>query len=546
MPTRNVTIEIGGQTFNSVGGMGVVGDFKVSAIRVDFFQSRTPVNTISFTLLKRAPAVASFLYTAGLPIIGSEITANVVRPGGNFIFKGVVTNASETSTHANISASQAIVKLKDDSRYNNSSVLLNNIVDVTTQVNIADPAFTPPQGLANYYFRIDNEFIQTTRVTNTMYTITGRAQFGTLMANHSSEAQVEFVTPLTGNPSDIIKNIIESVGLTVDGPSFDRVKNNIRNVTFNLYAYGQSNLINFVDRELLTPLGLRMYQRNDSNISLVELYSLSRALAPASFDDTTVKLGQTKFEIDSQKVYNALSFHYDFDHGANRFRQIHRVQDNDSIARFGNRELNFEIRGLTDTDPATTRYIGAIGASAIKILKDPLVKARIVTNNSILNINDVSEVNLSDYDVPREPALVLSKGYRYSSDTFYYFVRLPFPIGAIFVVSPTIIRTDPPIGNTIVGGPTADVLPIGIKMRIRARMPTGCLRTQGYTYPYKNNIRYTLVSRSGTTLTFDHPLDMDEGDFLELADYDELRPSDRQTRGRQNYLFVGRGFISGG
>ena len=204
--------------FDLQGASNIISNVKSSNIRVDFYQSRTPINSVRITFTKLDNIIKNFLYSDSFFGINRPVTltTNVNEPNER-IFKGVIKRVTENYTNIIVEAVQNISNLKGNAVFGNSAQLANNITNSSTIINLKNIA--RPITQTELLLKVGAEVFSVQRVDENTFTILLRARLGTLAIDHATNEEVFVVDSYSGHPIDVLENILADFNLETNATS---------------------------------------------------------------------------------------------------------------------------------------------------------------------------------------------------------------------------------------------------------------------------------------------------------------------------------------
>ena len=173
-----------------------------------------------------------------------------------------------------------------------------------------------------------------------------RSRLGSGAGVFEAGDSVEFIFKAEGHPIDIMTNLILQandypVGLgldhnSIDLVSFANVKGEVNDWTMQLYIYDIDDLLKFFETEILQAINCRFIITNENRIGLVRL-GIDQSVADGMISDQDiVKYSQTSVKMSD--IVNRIKIRFDYSEGANEYRTLLELTDDQSIQSFGERK----------------------------------------------------------------------------------------------------------------------------------------------------------------------------------------------------------------
>lgn len=345
----------------------------INPTRVDPAKANTTINTYAFTLVDINSTVTSLFngitkffqgelveIYVGRSSVGMDFSEylklpdtfikNVSKDGNAYKF-----NSTEAKDRLNKPAFNTMIKLEVD------------IVGGTTDIDASgtiDTSIFPPSGL----LKINDEFISYDSIdtVNNRFIDCIRGEYISVPAAHKGGDTIYLVTRVLENPIDILLQCLISEGgggtydVLNDGAGIDENIINvakfeeIRDVFFDgqvyeLFLYNISNILTYLENEILYPNELRIISDNTSKISLA---ILNRGLFnddynPFSNDNI---LKPPSYEVGDKDIINVINVEYDYDEPNKLYKKLITLEDANSIADFGKKEASVvKLKGVKET-----------------------------------------------------------------------------------------------------------------------------------------------------------------------------------------------------
>jgi len=245
--------------------------------------------------------------------------------------------------------------------FQKSTKLFGDITSGTTTITLQNADLFPNNGL----IKINDEFISYTGKSGNNLTGCVRAANGSVATDHSLADDVFLAFIVQGNPITLLLQILISAGgggiydalqdgsgiseSLIDIAEFESVRDSFFGSTvFRLALYDIQNLREFIENELLYPLGLRLRSNNTSLIGLAVLNAPTINTIAPNLTHDEIK-SYPKYDVDDTKIYNRLSILWNYDDNFNKFLSVSTYEDAASISLFGQKpEYKLQFKGIKE------------------------------------------------------------------------------------------------------------------------------------------------------------------------------------------------------
>ncbi len=283
--------------------------------------------------------------------------------------------------------------------------LSGNILAATTTITAKDDITAYP---SSGYLRLDSEFVGYTSKNNTAKTFSGltRGEFNTTPAEHTDNVDIFLATSRTANPLTLILQLLISGGgggaydvlpsglgispSLIDVGGIESIRDELfSGVGFRLGLYNISNALQYIERELLAPCGLRFTYSRGSLLTLA-------VLDKARFVETTDIVGEDaltknpQVSVDDNKIVNRIEIDWGFNESTGKYEERTVFEDAASVSAYGEKSpLNFKFKGV-QSDLAGLDFVTEFGGALLRRLSFPSPEISISAHvdKSLLNVCD--------------------------------------------------------------------------------------------------------------------------------------------------------------
>lgn len=357
--------------------VGLVTSLSLNPSTVDPFRPSVAINTNSFKLIDRGDVVTA-LFNGNIELFQGElceIWLGRVGVGMDFadylkLTDTYIHKVSRADGSYSFSTQEVKDRLNKDV-FSEQNKLGASILPATTAITLQSPPANS-SGL----IKINNEFISYTGVSGNQITGCIRGEEGSTPANHSFGDDVFFCEVVSGNPIDLLLQLLISPAgggpysvlddganiddALVDVAEFEKIRDEFfLGQTYDFILYQVDNLKAFIEQEILSPAGIRLRSNLNSKIGLGILNKpVINIDAPDLDDDQLTK--RPTYSVDETKIVNHLNIQWGYDWPTEKFTKITTYNDAASVASFGDRKaVNLNFKGVTtqtDVDEIAANY----------------------------------------------------------------------------------------------------------------------------------------------------------------------------------------------
>lgn len=562
--TGNVVVKFGGHYFSirqPDSGLDIpkeqrrcVTSLVINPTTIDPKRVSTTIGQYSFTILDRHGILSSIIKDTGANVIGQTLELWIGRSGVSMAFSDYykmpdtrISKVDKVPGGWSFSTKESTDRMNRP-LFQTTARLSGDIVSGTTIISSSDDISDFP---ASGKFKIDGEIISYTSKDNGTKTFSGcaRGEFGTTPAEHEASAEMKHVQTLSSvNPINILLQLLTSGSGTgsydllddglaidvalIDVTAIEALRDNLfPTTTFSLALYGIDNALQYIEREILSPLNLRFTYGTNSKLTLKKLNSTEFVEIVDTINHDSI-VGLPKMSIDETKIVNRITVNYDYDEDNGRFRTTRTYTDDDSITTYGKSisPLTFSWKGVSDGD-----FVDAYAAELLERLATPKpeVEVKCFVSKSLLNVADPGRVETrtlpnsnGELNFASDMEIV-NRAINYQTGevrlklvyTGYTGIRFGYiaPTASISaVVSQT--RATLPAGRT-------DLFQVGWKMRLWDVSDN----------EYEADPVNTIAEIDGNDLVFENAWSttLDTGHRFKFADFDQVAETQKR------YAFVG-------
>lgn len=393
--------------------VGSVTSINISPTQIDPFRPDSAINNYSFKLLDIRQAVTKLFnadpgYLQRQPVgiwIGRVKAGEQTKPMdfSEYFKLPPVTVQKVTKADSGYAFQAYEVKDRlDVGRFQTKTNLAVDILFDTTVITLTDVSRLPSLGLV----QIENEFVSYTGIVGQNLTGCIRGENGSTPIGHDAQTQVNLGSVVQGNPLDLLLKLLISKGgggvydVLPDGAGIDESLVDVTQIlqvkseffssyVFKLAIFDLESLMDFLNSEILFPLGLRLRSNRNAKIGLA---ILDRRI----FDIDTPEINHDvlsknpQMNVDDSKIINGLQISWDFDDVTQEFKRIDTFYDDDSITQWGASTVQTqEYKGIKAS------LNGAQIVNTIKSLffqrfayPKPSVQAQVFMSASLPNLGD--------------------------------------------------------------------------------------------------------------------------------------------------------------
>jgi hypothetical protein len=395
---------------------GVVQRVAVNPTSIDPFRPTSTLSTSSFSLIDLGKQVSLLCNGNSKYLQGEEVRLWIGRSFVGMDFAdyyelppGIISKAQKAESLWSFSTVETKDRIKK-SAFGVQSKLSGNILAGTTTITLQNiPIGMPTSGLV----RINNEFVSYTGLNTGLNQLLSciRGELGTIASAHDLGSTVFLCQEVTArNPVDLILQLLISSGGTgpydvlLDGAGIDESLVDVAQIEsvrddyypteqFRFVLFNIESLKDFLEQELLFPLGLRLRSNNNGKIGLAVVNRNILELDPPTIsDDNTVK--QPGFSVDENLVANRIRILWDWSDSAQNYLRVSEFKDDDSINEFGERPITeVRFKGIRNalSGSAIVQSIALIYLSRFAQPR-PTITVSTLMNASLLTVGDKPEV----------------------------------------------------------------------------------------------------------------------------------------------------------
>lgn len=346
--------------------VGLVKSLAINPTSVDPSNASTTISSITFALLDRAGIITSLFLNQTNYLQNEEVLVYLGRVGVDMDFadyflmpKCHVAKSSKSDGAWNFSTQEKKDRLNRPA-FANKTKLGASILAGTTTITVQDVSLLNPSGMV----KIDKEYILYSGVDLVNNFLTGciRGNRNTTPAAYNLGEDVVQADEIQANPIDILISLLVSSGgggsydTLIDGAAIDESLVDVDQMEairdqialdweFDIALSGIESLVEFLETEILFPLGLRLRTNNNSKIGLALLNrTFFDVDTPDMNDDNVTK--NPSFEVSDQKIFNKIRVNWAFLDDTETFTKVHEVSDEDSIDEFGEQILELSVKGI--------------------------------------------------------------------------------------------------------------------------------------------------------------------------------------------------------
>lgn len=345
--------------------VGLVKSLVVNPTTIDPSRASTTISSISFSLLDKNGVVSSLFSTNLNYLTGQEARVFLGRLNTSMPFsdyqempRTLINKVSKSDGAWNFSCQETKDRL-NKSAFSKSSKLFGDILAATTIIRVLNVSLFPSTGLV----KIDKEFISYSGVDLVNNDLTGcvRGLRGTTATGYPLGTDVNQAGQIKANPINILISLLVSNGgggvydtlgdgakilsTLVDIAQMEDVREQFfAAYDFDLSFSNLSSLVQFIETEILYPLGLRLRTNLNSKIGLAVL---NRTYFNIDVPDITHGsiTRNPNFEVTNSKIFNRIRVRWDWSENSAMFLQSYDLTDSSSIALYGEFLLTVSTKG---------------------------------------------------------------------------------------------------------------------------------------------------------------------------------------------------------
>lgn len=334
-----------------------VEQVSINPTKVDPYKANTTINTYSFRLVDKNGAVSALFYGITKFFQNEPVRIFIGRQGlafGDYLElpQTTVKSVSKLGNSYSFSTTEAKDRLNRPA-FNQATKLEVDIMDDTTEIDALESLEGyPSSGL----IKIDSEFISyaSLDLVNNRFSGCVRGEENSVPAAHAEGADIFVVTVVEENPIDILLQCLISNGGTgpydvlIDGAGIDASLIDVAKFeairteffsgqTYRLLFFGLTNILSFLEEQILYPNELRIISNNSAKISLA---ILNRRVFDDSLPviDNTSIVKEPGYFVDDTKIINSVTVEFDYSEATQKYLKKVTLEDSDSITDFGKRD----------------------------------------------------------------------------------------------------------------------------------------------------------------------------------------------------------------
>lgn len=390
---------------------GLVVSMIAPPTSIDPRRVSTTIAENSFKILDKNGVLTALIKERGQNVIGQTVNIWIGRCGVDQAFSDYLQLPATTIkklTHTD--NSYAFASYSDSDRMNKEAFttqtrLLGDIFPGTNSFQVKDDISLFP---ASGGFKIDNEFMTYSSKDDTLKTFSGvvRGLFSTTASAHTDDSSISISDFVVANPLTILLNLLTSKGggslydILQDGVGLDQNLIDIADIentrdtlfastVFSLGIYAVSNILLFIEDEILFPNNLRFTYSANSKLTVAVL-DKAKFVDMGSILNENSLVGYPKWSSDGQIVVNNLQISWDFNEDTGIYNQIQVFQDAASIAANGLRnQVAFAWHGVK-TAQGGAAFVTKFKNNYFERLSVPSPEVQVNTqmDKSLLNIGN--------------------------------------------------------------------------------------------------------------------------------------------------------------
>lgn len=470
MTVQKVSVEIKNRTFSNytlANAFKIIDRFYSNKVKFDFFQAKTFLTVKTMRFSQQGGHLADLIFADEAFLIGQEVTVSEEFAGAMVRDTMLITKVNESEENITMEFTSRISKLKGNLSFGNSASLTNAMTALTTSILFKDLLSPVPTGNETLLIKIEKEFMTCRKTGDNALAVIARGQENSIIDAHPVQSKVSFVRKFSGTPIQVLKAILTENNILVDTASFTAAESELT-MTGHFYFYDQEDVLTAIDRILLTPFGLRIFQEA-GKVFVVSLYHKHK-LGNKIISSSQIVNRSPRIRMVNRKVFNTISFKWDFDESAERYREEVVESDAGSVSLYGAKFLSMGVKGVTNSQ-SNRNAIQALARNCLNLLRVPNIELSFSTIQDLANIGDVVTLTPQYVGIPDILAIVLSKTHNISTGRFSYFVRSFTNIDKIYTFSYNLFPTESGTLWNTVNIPYASRLSAGMKFAVRERVP---------------------------------------------------------------------------
>lgn len=376
--TGNVVIQIGAVYFairNPDSGLIIpsprdkcVGSLTLNPTSIDIRKVNTTISSFSYKIIDKESVLTAMVAGDAAALVGQPVRIFLGRSGVDMPFANyyelplTYLNKCTHKEDAYLISSTEQTERMAKPIYDYKSALGVDILAATTIWSMRDDISDFPTA---GFLKVEDEFVSYAGLdlVNNRFTGVVRGELNSVPADHESLNDVVLVETITGNPLDLILQILISGGgggaydVLQDGLGISESLIDIAEIEelrdaifidyeFTLSLYNIDSALKFLENELLMPNGLRLTNSVNSKITLALLDKAVFVEENDVIDEDTISK-YPSWEVDATKVTNIIEVQWDYSEALKQFRDRTVFEDAASIALYGRQTpLKFDFKGI--------------------------------------------------------------------------------------------------------------------------------------------------------------------------------------------------------
>lgn len=345
--------------------------------KVDIKEAKTTLGSLSFTLLDKDNFVTDDMVET--TYLNKKVSLYLLFDDGVLtfandavkVFTGYIETVDVSQPKITFNASEIRATLGKPI-FNGITNLDGAINDSATTITVDSTATFKDSGT----IKIDDEYINYTGKTDTTFTGCTRGSQSSTAASHDDDEEIiqvfvaSSINPITlvlqllmsitgdGSNNATYDVLLDGAGLDpndIDIDSFTDIRDAESFGTFDFVIDDISNIINFIEDELLLPTVTRIVTSFEGKLTLVQLdqSSVSSVVEEISSDSI---VGIPKMTSSTRAIVNDVYVKYNYNHLTDKYEDVYRTTDQVSISLYGRPPKaikTFEFRGMTTSVQAS-------------------------------------------------------------------------------------------------------------------------------------------------------------------------------------------------
>lgn len=424
----NVVLLISGQYYairEPDSGLSIAAPFNkcvqslvLNPTTVDLRRVTTTISSFSFRLIDRQLALSALIAGNAASFVGQEVEIWLGRSFVDMDFSEYfklpntrIKKVSHSDNSYNFSSTEDTDRMQKPI-YDETALLSAGVLEATTVfVMDRDLSDFPSSGL----LQIEDEYVSYTGVDLVLNRFTGvvRGELNTTPADHDLGVAVYLAEEISGNPIDILLQILTSGG---GGSAYDILQDGlaisqslldlteieaIRDNLFDDYEFNGvlSNItstLKTIETEILTPLNLRFTYSQNSKLSLAVIDKAIFVDESGTIDETSIAK-HPNWDVDGNQLSNVIKISWDYSEGTKRYLRTETFRDEDSILLYGEQTpLTFTFKWFHDADGAEEKITEFAEALLVRLAYPvPTVTLNTQMDKSLRNIGDKAFITSS-------------------------------------------------------------------------------------------------------------------------------------------------------